>query len=621
MGSSIAHIVEQLLPRATARVVVEAFGRKGTGFFAAPGTLVTCKHVLKGLDLAVEESVTLIDVIGVDEYRYKVEAVRHVSADDGEDLAVLRVSPGDRHPCVLLMPGLSTGDTLHAFGYTAKHPEGVPVRLTNEGMTGNEKLYKLAGGQVQPGMSGAPVVNATTGAVCGILKRTRDELQPLGGYAIPVTTLAALSDAVASQNRTYNVGHPEWVEHLETNARQDWQRGPVAEPGSGPPDRVFLISVTPQEEWWEVRAEVGPIKVGPVQVDLNTVRSEVARMFRDWASPDSSWRGRVDRGEEVRLLGTILSSAVLPLPLLAQLEKELEEHQDGWVLVALRFEPADSPVDQDLEFLPWEHLYVPRTELTREMYVATETGLAFARAQASTLEPSSAPVPRELKVLLISAEPAGEGDLEQEIAIAVRDVASGMEKTLDGKRVRLVPIRSPQPSELMETLRTIRPDVVHYVGYGRYNDGSDEIALHAHRGRHDFVDKDSLAGLLRACPPTLLVLAMCDAPAEIVPVRGDLALFAPPALDKGVDAVVAYQYPLRPDASQIFNDDFYKRLTNGFAVEAAVQGARNVLQLAPRQSRAFLSPALFVRQAGLRLTAEEAESAARRWIAPGGGLG
>ena len=36
------------------------------------------------------------------------------------------------------------------------------------------------------GFSGAPLLNRRTGAVCGIIRRTRNEETDLGGYAIPV---------------------------------------------------------------------------------------------------------------------------------------------------------------------------------------------------------------------------------------------------------------------------------------------------------------------------------------------------------------------------------------------------------------------------------------------------
>src|SRR5438128_1518601 len=101
-AESDPRIRQELLPAATVRVYV-AGDRRGTGFFVGAGTVVTCKHVLKPLDLEDEAAVDLIRVTGLDErHEYKVKRVRHVSPDDDEDLAVLRVEPGNSHPCVLL---------------------------------------------------------------------------------------------------------------------------------------------------------------------------------------------------------------------------------------------------------------------------------------------------------------------------------------------------------------------------------------------------------------------------------------------------------------------------------------------------------------------------------------
>jgi hypothetical protein len=85
------------------------------------------------------------------------------------------------------------GDPLYAFGYMDEVPHGDSATLEYEGPSLRpDELHKLKGGQVRPGLSGAPLLNRHTGWVCGVLKRTRDRASDLGGQAIPA---AAVFDA------------------------------------------------------------------------------------------------------------------------------------------------------------------------------------------------------------------------------------------------------------------------------------------------------------------------------------------------------------------------------------------------------------------------------------------
>ncbi|HEV2787176.1 MAG TPA: serine protease [Solirubrobacteraceae bacterium] len=171
-------IPEELLPACAVRIQVGA-AHAGSGFFAAPGVVVTCHHVLAPLELPSGTTALDASVIDVNGNRFGVLDV----ADDSpaDDIAVLRVEAGGGHPSALLATGLRTGDEVKTFGYPERHPEGVPTILRAEGLSGGERpMMKLAGGQVQPGMSGSPVLSLRTGAVCGILKSTRDRTQALG---------------------------------------------------------------------------------------------------------------------------------------------------------------------------------------------------------------------------------------------------------------------------------------------------------------------------------------------------------------------------------------------------------------------------------------------------------
>ncbi len=126
-------IGEQELRRCT--VCIDVGGNpRGTGFFVAPGHVVTCAHVVAvGDGSAPPDSIKLTALGGT---AFDVEAVPDFLPDD--DLAILRVTPAN-HPCVLLIPDLRMFDQFVTFGYPEDHREGVARPLTAEGMTGDER--------------------------------------------------------------------------------------------------------------------------------------------------------------------------------------------------------------------------------------------------------------------------------------------------------------------------------------------------------------------------------------------------------------------------------------------------------------------------------------------------
>jgi len=82
------------------------------------------------------------------------------------------------------------GDELYSFGYPEDNV-GEPATFEIEGLTGDvPPRIKFKAGQVKPGMSGSPLLNRRTGAVCAVLVSTRGRQSSLGGYGVPVSTLA-----------------------------------------------------------------------------------------------------------------------------------------------------------------------------------------------------------------------------------------------------------------------------------------------------------------------------------------------------------------------------------------------------------------------------------------------
>ncbi|OIJ63597.1 trypsin-like peptidase domain-containing protein [Streptomyces mangrovisoli] len=194
--------LQQLLERC--RVFVDG-ATEGTGFFVAPGFVLTNAHVAGG-EAGPPAQVHWCG----QEYQ---AVVRAASADSPErggllyafpDLAIVELlEPPDSHPCVWLdMTWPSPGAPLAATGYTDTLRLGSPaprlVTLTAGGRTHDPAgpLLELVAGEIPPGHSGGPVLDLTSGAVCAVVKATRLEDSDMGGYAVTVDALRLLDPEV-----------------------------------------------------------------------------------------------------------------------------------------------------------------------------------------------------------------------------------------------------------------------------------------------------------------------------------------------------------------------------------------------------------------------------------------
>lgn len=176
---------EEHLKECTVRLSHE--GKKdhdGTGFFVAPGLILTCAHVFKkanGKQIYVwwqnQNYAALMESLPED--------------TDKVDLALLKISVSlPDHPWVSLDESVKTRDPLYTFGYPDQYPNGDPGTFESEGLTGDKPpLLKFKEGQVRPGFSGSPLLNERTGKVCGIIKKTRDRSSDLGGRAVPTAVI------------------------------------------------------------------------------------------------------------------------------------------------------------------------------------------------------------------------------------------------------------------------------------------------------------------------------------------------------------------------------------------------------------------------------------------------
>jgi hypothetical protein len=196
----------------TVRIATSAPQRQGTGFLVAPGTVLTCAHVVTGDNGGPVSKISVY--ISEGESEATVESLLSAAYPD---IALLTIKIQD-HPCVFLDGDVKVRDKLYSFGFPSDQRttrgEGVTLEVEGERIVSNdgaeERLLKFKGGQVLPGSSGAPLLNERTLSVCGVLKRTRDDRSDLGGFGVPASVMLAKLSGLAQRQREYHLRDSSW---------------------------------------------------------------------------------------------------------------------------------------------------------------------------------------------------------------------------------------------------------------------------------------------------------------------------------------------------------------------------------------------------------------------------
>ncbi len=579
----MAQSLTDLLASAAVRIEIGGVAN-GTGFFISPTHVVTCTHVLDeylSTSAGARPTLALIDSRG---NAHEVTGVPKPAADPQVDLALLQLAKADTSvPFVLLDDTVDTLDDLASFGFPERHPEGEPTTFQVEGTSGGTvATIKFKDGQVRPGMSGSALLNLRTGGVCGVVRKTRNERTDLGGYGVRVSALHAAFEEVPKLNSDAHRADPRWLSLLSADQRR--RMSLPAPAAGGPAQEEYVIRVSQAGEHWQVEASAGSGGAAgaatgkAVQVDLNTVRAEVPRLLRAWKA-----QGRINEAEQSRLLGHVLYRAILPEEIGATFEQRAFVDKVT-VHLGLCF---DADVDADLAFLPWEQLFLRGQHVEQPLGATTQASLTRVRDP----QPDSAPPapPSSAGVLVVQAPIDGHPAVKRASAELVRML---------GGLTSLVPL--PGPAELslddIEARLTVGDvSVLHYVGYGQFTasrDGSgDELAFANSDplGDEELVGAGTLADALRAHPPTLVVLQTCGLAEGVVP--ADPTALAMTLVDAGVQAVVAFPYPLTDELAGKAWTRMYEQLDAGAQIRVAVQDARRSSSL---RSSPWSRPALFM---------------------------
>jgi hypothetical protein len=320
-------------------------------------------------------------------------------------------------------------------------------------------------------------------------------------------------------------------------------------------------------------------------LNLESFDDGVIRVFEDLLAED-----RIRTRRHLEVFGTLLHRSLLNGKVRSLFEDAYR--QAGAAGQRLRVQLSFEEGVADLARLPWEFLYDPDSH----RFVAVDRDFVLSRyiPLMQPIATSLKPAGSSLKILVAVSQPA---DLDPVKAAPVFKVIHNLAQTMP---VEVQELDSPTVENFLDALDNFKPDILHYIGHGRYdiNKKRGEVALlDADAERAYFVPDFAFAEYFRqmmAVPPRLVILHMCEGGM----VGSNFAGLAPQLMQIGIQALIAMQYPITNAAAIAFSNGFYRELGNGREIDDAAQIGRwrmTVDDARALETRVFGTPVLYMR--------------------------
>ena len=276
--------------------------------------------------------------------------------------------------------------------------------------------------------------------------------------------------------------------------------------------------------------------------------------------------------DEVRAFGQLLHRCLLA-DVWEWVRLQLDRNADDTLHLLLSFPSGRE--NASVASIPWEYLHVPAHQGPYD-FLAMVPGLVLSRYASGPAPVSPLATTEPITVLPVVSDPdpyrlgevAGDTVLD---ALQGLDPATGVQA--------LPTLRQPTEVQLRQAMREHRPRLLHFIGHGEFDAavGRGRVALVHPNGGTDWVDEYRLAGAVGqpGLAPLGVVLHTCEG--GQVDYTDRFAGLAPELISRGVQCVVAMQYPVAPETAESFSIDLYEQLGRGVRLDVAVQSGRRHL--------------------------------------------
>ncbi|MEP7285581.1 MAG: CHAT domain-containing protein [Chloroflexota bacterium] len=315
----------------------------------------------------------------------------------------------------------------------------------------------------------------------------------------------------------------------------------------------------------KLRVTVGDSPVGSVSAEVANpfTTDQIAQVI---SLLDGSVQvARAERNQTIRAFGELLFNTVFAGQIYAAYLASQERAGKAGLRIRLSLEDAGT-----LENLPWELLRDPRND-----YLALSRQTPVIRyPRVLTVRPLVA-VSLPLRVLVLIASPSDQQKLDVEA-----EWRALQESTADLRSRGLLELERVDNAQLVTLQRALREgtdyQVFHFIGHAAFDEHSQTGMLAFTNPQSNLTVPVSGEALARELSEEnsirLVVLNACQGARQNI--TDPFAGIASSIVARGIPAVVAMQFEITDEASRIFSQEFYRALSEGYPIEAAVAEAR-----------------------------------------------
>lgn len=297
----------------------------------------------------------------------------------------------------------------------------------------------------------------------------------------------------------------------------------------------------------------------------------------------SDWTRDKELQTDTSLLIKILGERLYRVLFVGRISNALSEmlNDDTLRLIRIELEFEDGTLAQ----WPWEYLYMPDdNHPDTGRFLVKETQLLLNRRLrlAGTKQPPHLKTPRPVKVLFVVSQPR----------MNPVQCNSVLEKFEELERAGIIELRqlitqtgafedeyeaNVKWQIFRDTVSSFQPNIIHFIGHGRYTRDGGEVAFVKENGEPDWVrDQDFASWCSNDKTLKLVFLQACES-ALPDPYR-TISGMAMHLARRNIPAVIAMQYRIENEVAATFALGFYDELVKGRSVDLAVKAGRNSMQ-------------------------------------------